>query len=63
MGSIDVKTAIDLCDAYGGLLEDFEKVLVIEDIMYPWLVAKAKAEAEASAKARQSSGTNKPTVH
>jgi len=59
IGPIDVKTAIELCHAYDGYLEDFEKVLMIEDIVFPRLISQAKkrADLEASQKKR------KPTIH
>ena len=60
MGSIDVKSAIELCRAYGGTLEEFENVLLLEEIIFPRIVARVKAAAEAAAAA---SKRNKPTIH
>ena len=54
-----MKTVIKLCEAYGGFLEDFEKVLTIEDKMFPGLVAKVKSRVEAEAKVKKT----KPTIH
>jgi len=54
VGSIDVRAAIDLCDAYGAFLEDFERVLLIEDIIYPRMQEKMK---------KDSSKQPKQTIH
>jgi hypothetical protein len=58
VGSIDVKTVIELCHAYGGYLEDLEKVLVIEEIMFPKMQEQAKKRADAAARKNKP-----PTVH
>lgn len=42
VGSIDIMTAITLCDAYGLYREDFEYILEIESIVYPRIIAKTE---------------------
>ena len=39
---IPTKAIMDVCELYGATLEDFEKVLFIEGIVYPILVERAK---------------------
>ncbi len=54
--SIEIKAVIDTCRAYDAYLEDFEKVLLVENIIYPKMVEKIKREAserEASEKSKR----------
>ena len=50
VGAIDIRVIIELCDLYGAYLEDFEKVLMIENIIYPRMVEKAKKTSSKESK-------------
>ena len=57
VGAIDIMTAITLCDAYGLYREDFEYVLMLEEVITPRL------RQQASAKEEKDKNKNKPTIH
>ncbi len=37
LGRIDLRAAIELCREYGGTRHDLEKVLLVEDVVWPRL--------------------------
>lgn len=41
-GRIDARLALELCREYGGGREDYEKVLEVEEIVWPTLNAQKK---------------------
>ena len=40
LGRVDLRSAIDLCREYDGSCHDLEKVLLVEDIVWPRLNKK-----------------------
>lgn len=43
---IEIKSVIETCRVYGTFLEDFEKVLLIEDIIFPRVRERMERERE-----------------
>lgn len=43
---VSSSSIIKLCEVYGESLETFEKILIIEDIAYEHILAKAKEKAK-----------------